>query len=251
MEINWFTVIAQVINFFILVWLLKRFLYKPVLKAIAKRESKIEAQIKDAEENKAIAVKEQDEFKQKNMDFESDKNSRMNAVASEVKLEKEKLLAEARADAESFSKHLTASLKEQQLNEQLEQAQKIKEEVLSLVRKVLNDLADVTLEQQVIQAFIKRLNGLENVALKKFKKAFQESEVSLQIKSAQMLSNNQENEIKSAINDVLNTEVKLKFLVIPELISGIELNTKDYKIAWNISAFVNDFEKATVASNKA
>ena len=40
MEINWFTVIAQVINFLILVWLLKRFLYKPVLNAIAEREKK-------------------------------------------------------------------------------------------------------------------------------------------------------------------------------------------------------------------
>lgn len=37
MKINWFTVIAQVINFLILVWLLRRFLYKPVLNAIAER----------------------------------------------------------------------------------------------------------------------------------------------------------------------------------------------------------------------
>jgi len=45
MEINWFTVIAQIVNFLILVWLLKRFLYKPVLKAIAEREQKIASRL--------------------------------------------------------------------------------------------------------------------------------------------------------------------------------------------------------------
>jgi len=39
MLIDWFTVVAQVINFLILVWLMKRFLYKPILNAIAAREA--------------------------------------------------------------------------------------------------------------------------------------------------------------------------------------------------------------------
>ena len=53
MKINWFTVIAQVINFLILVWLMKRYLYKPVLNAIDEREKKIAAQLADAEAKKA------------------------------------------------------------------------------------------------------------------------------------------------------------------------------------------------------
>ncbi len=65
MEIDWFTVIAQVINFLILVWLLKRFLYKPVLAAIANREARIMAQINDAATKEAEALKERDLFKQK------------------------------------------------------------------------------------------------------------------------------------------------------------------------------------------
>ncbi len=55
MKINWFTLIAQVINFIILMWLLKRYLYKPILKAIDERENKIKAQLNDAEARKAEA----------------------------------------------------------------------------------------------------------------------------------------------------------------------------------------------------
>jgi len=58
MQINWFTVIAQIINFFILVWLLKRFLYKPILKAIDEREKKIASQLEDANAKEEKAEKE-------------------------------------------------------------------------------------------------------------------------------------------------------------------------------------------------
>ena len=45
MLIDWFTVAAQAVNFLILVWLLKRFLYKPVLAAVDEREKRITAQL--------------------------------------------------------------------------------------------------------------------------------------------------------------------------------------------------------------
>ena len=53
MPIDWFTVVAQAINFLILVWLLKRFLYKPILHAIDEREKGIAAQLAQAEAKKA------------------------------------------------------------------------------------------------------------------------------------------------------------------------------------------------------
>ena len=46
--IDWFTVIAQVINFFILVWLLKHFLYKPIINAIDAREKRIADELANA-----------------------------------------------------------------------------------------------------------------------------------------------------------------------------------------------------------
>ena len=73
MKINWFTVIAQIINFFLLVWLLRKFLYKPILDAIDEREKKIVSQIADAEAKKVEANKEQDEFKLKNETFDKEK----------------------------------------------------------------------------------------------------------------------------------------------------------------------------------
>jgi F-type H+-transporting ATPase subunit b len=48
MLIDWFTVGAQVLNFLILVWLMKRFLYQPILDAIDAREQRIAAELANA-----------------------------------------------------------------------------------------------------------------------------------------------------------------------------------------------------------
>ncbi|MEO6949003.1 MAG: hypothetical protein ABI123_05190, partial [Ginsengibacter sp.] len=83
MKIDWFTVIAQVINFLILVWLLKKFLYKPILNAINEREKKIRDQLKDADDKKAAAQKEKDDFKKKNEDFDQQQKALMDKAVAD------------------------------------------------------------------------------------------------------------------------------------------------------------------------
>jgi F-type H+-transporting ATPase subunit b len=66
MLIDWFTVSAQTLNFLILVWLMKRFLYQPILHAIDAREKRIATELADADAKKTEAQKERDEFQCKN-----------------------------------------------------------------------------------------------------------------------------------------------------------------------------------------
>ena len=70
MLIDWFTVGAQALNFLILVWLMKRFLYKPIIDAIDAREQRIAAEIADADSKREAAQKERNEFQHKNEEFE-------------------------------------------------------------------------------------------------------------------------------------------------------------------------------------
>ena len=65
MLIDWFTVGAQALNFVVLVWLLKRLLYKPILAAIDSREKRIAAELADADEKRTQAKRERDEYQQR------------------------------------------------------------------------------------------------------------------------------------------------------------------------------------------
>src|SRR5450631_1161046 len=103
MLIDWFTVGAQAINFIILVWLLKRFLYKPILDAVDAREKRVAAELADADAKRAEAKKERDEFQHKNEEFYQQRAELLSKARAEAKAERELLLREARRAADALS----------------------------------------------------------------------------------------------------------------------------------------------------
>ena len=98
MLIDWFTVIAQAVNFLILVWLMKRFLYQPILKALDAREKRIAAELEDADAKEADAIAEREEFKRKNDEFDQQHAAMLNKATDEAAAERRRLFEEARKD---------------------------------------------------------------------------------------------------------------------------------------------------------
>lgn len=250
MQISWFTVIAQIVNFIVLVWLLKRFLYKPILKAIDEREKKIAGQIKDAEAKDALAKKEQAEFSKKNESFDKKKKELMDKAIAETNEERQKLLESARNEATELRSKLDKSLKEMQENLNLDITQKTQQEVFAIARKTLADLASESLEEQSVNIFIKRLNDLKKEEKKQFVEAFKSGsnlpdgkQDSILIQSAFDLPAKQQTDIKSAVNEILGAKPQFQFKTAPEIISGIELTSNGYKLAWSISEYLNSLQK--------
>ncbi len=251
MQINWFTVIAQVLNFLILVWLLKRFLYKPILKAIDEREEKIAAQIKDAEAQDTSAKKEQIEFLKKNETFDKEKKKLMDNAIAETNEERQKLLEDARNEAAELRSNLEKSLKEMQENLNRDIVLKTQQEVFAIARKTLADLASLSMEEQSANIFIKRLYALTIEEKEQFIEAFKQDSNLLAaghdpilVQSAFDLLEKQQTGIKSAVNAILGTETHFQFKTAPEIISGIELTSNGYKLAWSISAYLNSLQKS-------
>lgn len=249
MEINWFTVVAQLINFFLLVWLLKRFLYKPILTAIDEREDKIAAQLEDAEGKKAAAEKEQKDLTQKNLVFDQDREKLMGKAVSEAAEEREKLLGNARTEAEHLVDKLTLLAKDQRKNERKDRQQKIQQEVFAVARETLTSLADADLEEQLVKAFIKRLKSLQAAELKALKAAFANASDTLKVRSALAFSDKQQKALKQAVDEALTADSSLTFEVKPGLIGGMELSTHEYKLAWSISEYLRAFEESVPPAN--
>jgi F-type H+-transporting ATPase subunit b len=243
MQVNWFTVIAQMVNFIILVWLLKRFLYKPILKAIDEREKKIAGQIKEAETKDAMAKKEQAEFARKNETFEKEKEELMAKAVADTDEKRQKLFEEVRNEATELRVKLEKSLQEMQDNLNRDIVQKTKLEVFAIARKALSDLASESLEEQSANTFIKRLTDSSKEEKKQFVEAFKSGSDPVLVQSAFDLPGKQQADIKAAVNEILGTETKFVFKTAPEIISGIELTSNGYKLAWSISEYLNSLKK--------
>ena len=244
MLIDWFTVAAQGVNFLVLVWLLKRFLYKPVLDAIAAREKRIADQIADAAAKEAEAQKEQGNFQKKNDEFESQKARLMEETRKEAKEIHQQLLKEARAEADSLRAGNAEALSNQHYTLVHEIIQRTREEVFALTAKVLRDLADTDIEERMIAVFIRHMKAL--APEEKHKLLSIPADASdIFVTSAFTLQPAQQDAIKTAVRDIMgSTADKLRFKAIPDLISGIELSLGGHKLAWSIGDYLATLEKS-------
>jgi F-type H+-transporting ATPase subunit b len=244
MPIDWFTVVAQAINFLILVWLLKRFLYKPILHAIDEREKGIAAQLAEAVAKKDEALKERDNFQHKNEAFDQARAALVKKATDDAQAERQRLLDGARKDADALRAKRQDALRDEQLNLGQEIARWTQKEVFAVSRKTLADLATASLEESMVDVFVQRLSALTGAAHEELVDAFKASTQPARVRSAFDLPPAQRKAIESAVNKTFGAEAHVQFETAPELISGIELSTDGQKIAWSIADYLATLEKS-------
>ena len=242
MLIDWFTVGAQALNFLILVWLLRRFLYKPILNAIDAREKRIAAELADAAAKKAEAKKERDDFQHKNDEFDQQRAALLSKATDEAKAERQRLLDEARQAADALSAKRGETLRNdaQHLSQAI--SRRTQEEVFAITRKTLADLATASLEERTADVFLRRLQAMNAKTKANLGEALKTASDPAVVRSAFDLPTEQQAAIQKALNETFSGEIKLRFETAPDLISGIELTTNGQKLAWSIADYLTDLE---------
>jgi F-type H+-transporting ATPase subunit b len=246
MIIDWFTVVAQAVNFIILVWLLKRFLYKPILDAIDAREKRIEVELADADAKKAEALKERDAFLRKNEAFDQQRAALLSAAEVEANTERRRLLDEARRAADALSVKRQQSLRSDARDLSRAIRERTQNEVFAIARKALMDLATTTLEERLCDVFVRRLRELEGLAKAGLAESLKTASEPALVRSAFALPAEQRAAIQRALDEIRGAEVRLRFETAPELVAGIELAGDGQKVGWSISDYLASVQEGVV-----
>jgi F-type H+-transporting ATPase subunit b len=243
MLIDWFTIIAQVFNFLILVWLMKRFLYKPILNAIDAREKRIADELASADKKKAEAQKESDEFKHKNEEFDKQCAALLSKATQDAETERQKLMDEARKAADVLSAKRQESLRNDTKNLNQAISLRTQQEVFAIARKTLRDLSTTTLEECMTGVFIRRLQGMDSQTKNGLLNVLKTSSQSGTVRSAFDLAEGQRAAIQNALNVSFSADIHLKFETAPDLIGGIEFTSNGQRLAWSIADYLKSLEK--------
>ncbi len=243
MLIDWFTVGAQALNFLILVWLLKRFLYRPILDAIDAREKRIAAEIADADAKTAEARRERDEFRRKNHEFDEHRAALLTRATDEANAERARLLDEARSAAAALSAKRTKTLRDEarSLGEAI--SRRTQQEVFAIARKGLMDLATTSLEERLGEVFTRRLREMDPRTKQGLAEALKAASEPVLVRSAFDLPEAQRATIRNAINETFAADIPLRFETAPDLVSGIELTAQGKKVGWSIADYLASLQK--------
>ncbi len=242
MLIDWFTVAAQVLNFLILVWLMKRFLYKPVLDAIDARERRIAHELADAARKQAEAGKERDDFRQRNEAFDQQHAALLQQATSEAATERKRLLDEARTAADALAASWRQKLRDDAATIDRSIRQQTRREVFAIARKTLAELASTSMEAGATTEFIRRLQRLEPADKSRLVDAFAGASEPVLVRSAFELPDAQRSAIQQALHECFASERPVHFATADALIGGIELSVGGQSVAWSIDAYLGSLE---------
>ena len=243
MSIDWFTFAAQVLNFLVLVWLLKRFLYKPILDAVAAREQRIAAQLADAEATRAEAHRQRQEFLQKNSEIEAQRAEMLEQATASAKDEYQRLVEAARQSVDAMRLQRTEALRQSTASLHQAIARRTQQEVFAVSRKVLAEMASADLEAQMVTKLIERLYAISDKKRKRLRAAFESAREPVLVRSAFEMPEEQRATVQSALKEILGAEYAIRYESVPALVSGIEIIASGQKLAWSVSDYLGSLER--------
>ena len=228
MSINWVTLIAQILNFLILVILLYFVLFRKIIQVMDERQKRVETQLNEAkmsrqkaDQDKAILEKEKEQMQQQ-------KSVLLTKLHDEVSVQKEALIKKSQEEVDEKRKAW-----ESEINSQKEQffqtlRKMAGESGLLISRQVMKELADSDLQQLIEKSFVQKLN----VFLESQKP--QDFGESARIASAFPMSESTLHQINDILKKSQGKTIGIETRLSPELLLGVELTMGSTKIAWNV-----------------
>lgn len=242
MSIDFFTLIAQIINLLILLFLLRKFLYLPILKVLGERKALLENEYKVAE----IARKKAEVL---------EKNAQ--EKYSEIEIEKQKILAQSHEKAHALEQKLTTEAeqefkkarqkwKDKLISEQntfdLALQNLIAEYFQKFATGALDQMADISLNELFLNKLMQKISAQKQDKKSEFVRDFLVSG-ELELVSAENFDTKTKQHFKDFIKNefMLNEDLKIKFSTDKNLICGVILKNKEQMIEWNLAEYISEF----------
>lgn len=234
MEFDWTTFALEIANFLVLVWILQRFLYKPVTNAIAARKAAIEKTLADARMVEATAQSLKQQYENRMANWEDEKAQAQAQLVKELEAERVRL-----KDA------LQASLKqERERDRALEQRRamefqrRLEEGAVAeggrFAARLLSRVACAELEEQIRGLLIEDLPHLGDGELQSLRAACQDADAKMKITSRYPLGEEQRSSLVQALGRIAVKPVACEFVQDPELIAGLRISIGPWVLRCNL-----------------
>ncbi len=234
MSIDWVTVLAQIANFLVLLWLLKRFLYRPILDGIDAREAQISKRMAAAEQAQQEAKAAESQYVKQRAQLVTEHDALLEKALAATEDQRDDLLAAARVKLEQeqqdWRKHLEHE--RQAFNTRLQQSGS--DALLRLTRKALHDLADETLEDAIVRHIGKQLQPMVG----ELRQAAADSKKA-QVTTRDALAQDTQALLQSEVQQWL-PDVALSFATDAQQAPGLIMQVGGAQVAWTTDSYMDE-----------
>ena len=223
MQIDWWTLALQGINFLLLVWLLERFLYRPVKEVIAKRKALAEHAFAEAKTAQVTAEAEGRRFNEDRMQLSQERQALLKQLHEDLEAERSKMIEQARADAAGLLEAARMAIAE----ERTATVSELREDVTALALDMASSLLRKSGSGIPNDAFLlkveEKLKSLSDDERERLKKDLAANGAGLTVVTAGPLAPEDEDRWRARIGACLGQPESTEFVSDPAIIGGAEL----------------------------
>lgn len=246
MSIDWFTFVAQAVNLLVLILLLRHFLYRPVMRAMERREQSIASSLEEAEQRREEAREQARRNRARGEELERRREQLLVEVRQEVDRRREELMQSAREQVERSRREWTEALQREREGWLAGVRREAAEQVFAAVEQALRELADRSCELSVVDVFLRRLEQAGDERRQQLSAALEHGE--LQVRSAFPLSEEQRPRLRQALEALVGGAPRISFDTDDSLVCGIEVGADGRAVGWSVGQYLGDLERELESS---
>ncbi|MGD9299968.1 MAG: F0F1 ATP synthase subunit delta [Desulfobacterales bacterium] len=246
MLIDWFTVGAQIINFLILLALLKIFLFDRITRAMDEREEKINSRFEEADRKKQEVRQEAQSLEKQKRELDENREQLIAEAEADAESRRKEWVDQARREVEQLRGRWKDALAEQQASFGRDLRRLTAEQVYAVSRRVLKDLADEAVEERIVEAFIRRAMQMDRAEKNKFSRSLDTENSSATVRSAFDISTKMRQKITRALHQEISEALEIDYQTEPDMLAGIELKAAGKKIGWSVDEYLRTLEETVL-----
>jgi F-type H+-transporting ATPase subunit b len=224
MGLDWSTFLLELVNFLILIWILKRFLYAPVKTAIEARRQRVEGVLTEAQAARSGAERLRAEYESREQTWAAERDQARAALEQELAAERGRRLDALQVELQG-QREKAAILEARQAQETARRAQG---EALALAAgfgsRLLARVADPALEARLVEMVIEDLPHLSETHRQVLAAAADDDAGRVHVQSAFPLSDEQRAALESALSAVAGRALRCTLDRDPDLIAGLRID---------------------------
>lgn len=249
MELDWTTFLLQILNFLVLVWLLKRFLYKPVFAVIAERKVKLDQVRAESERLRQEGEALRARYERRLTDWEREKEKAREQLLEQLRVERTRSMEELRLSLEQEREKAQARSE----RERAELQRRIEEQSLAqgarFAARLLECVATPELEARIVAMTCDELRNLTPERRKAIV-AVSNGESPL-VMSAYPLDGEQRAAVSTALQSLTGRSVECRWSEAPEVVAGLHISIGPWVLGANVRDELNFFVEAAHADRRA
>ncbi|MBK3333277.1 hypothetical protein GWK41_09360 [Persephonella atlantica] len=241
MKFDVLTYIFEIVNFFVLLWILKKLLYNPVISVLKKRKNYIDQKIREAEEAQSKVEKLKQEYQQLLKEIEETRKSKIAQITKEVQQEKERLYEEMKKELDAQRQKFLDSLEA----EKREVLNQLKEETvrysLAFVSKLLSQLSDKNLHTRLFKLAMEGIRSINPEEIDNISDELKERNV-ITVETAYPLTEKDLQKLKDVVKNIFGVDVVVKTEERKELIAGVKIHIASKMIDSSLEGQISVYE---------